>query len=333
MHRWRWPLLIACPTVWCGLELARGYLLTGFSMGLLGHTQVGWLPIIQIADAGGAYAVGFAIMFVAAGLASAGSELRISWRRAMVPLLAVGGMLLGLLVYGEWRLHQWASGSDTGNSACIGLIQGCRDTKFDASDDPRDTLAQYRELTQAAVAAHPELDLIVWPESMHTIPWIEAAANLSRPDDFPGDDRHFREWLAYSTDHCRYEAGWFARQFGKAAVVGCAALQMDATTTERFNRALWIDTEGNVAGSYDKMHPVMFGEYVPLGNVLPLALPTDTHGGRPDRGDPPAGGAGEWIGAGAEHLFREHGAAVDPAASADTRRGRSTPGRPADDFQ
>ncbi len=269
VHRWRWPLLLACPTVWCGLELVRGYLLTGFSMGLLGHTQVAWLRLIQIADVGGAYAVGFAIMFVAAGLAAAGMQARYSWRRALMRLLAIAGMFLSLLAYGQWRWNEWAPTSATGPTVRIGLIQGSRDTKFDASDDPRDTLAQYRELTQAALAARPDLDLIVWPESMHTVPWIDVAADLPRPDDFPGDERHFQEWLAYSTDHCRYEAGWFARQFGKPAVVGCAVLELDQAETNRFNRALSIDAVGNVQGSYDKMHPVMFGEYVPLGNVFP----------------------------------------------------------------
>src|SRR5690606_15763615 len=53
------PLVIAAPLVWTALELVRGHLLTGFSMGLLSHTQVCWPMVLQIADIGGAYAVSF----------------------------------------------------------------------------------------------------------------------------------------------------------------------------------------------------------------------------------------------------------------------------------
>src|SRR5687767_1358573 len=40
VHRLRIPIVVGAPIVWVGLELLRGYLLTGFSLGLLAHTQV-----------------------------------------------------------------------------------------------------------------------------------------------------------------------------------------------------------------------------------------------------------------------------------------------------
>ena len=45
------------------------YLVTGFSMGLLGHAVAGWIWLVQIADWGGAYVVSALLMLCSAALA------------------------------------------------------------------------------------------------------------------------------------------------------------------------------------------------------------------------------------------------------------------------
>ena len=68
VHRWGLSIVWAAPITWTGLELVRGHLLTGFSMSLLGHSQLPWLPLIQVADLTGAYGVSFLVMASAACL-------------------------------------------------------------------------------------------------------------------------------------------------------------------------------------------------------------------------------------------------------------------------
>ena len=63
-------LAFAAPLVWTGLELLRGYLFTGFSMGLLGHTQFEFPLLIQIASYTGAYGISFLMAFANAALAA-----------------------------------------------------------------------------------------------------------------------------------------------------------------------------------------------------------------------------------------------------------------------
>src|SRR5690606_34055938 len=90
VHQWKLSVVWSAPMVWTGLELLRGHLLSGFSMGLLGHTQVDWPAMTQIADLGGAYAVSFVVMVVAACLARlwpVGGERRAWW--PAIPLVAV----------------------------------------------------------------------------------------------------------------------------------------------------------------------------------------------------------------------------------------------------
>src|SRR5262245_36003552 len=48
------PLTLAAPVVWVGLEMLRGYLMTGFSWYYLAHTQHRWTELIQISDLVGA---------------------------------------------------------------------------------------------------------------------------------------------------------------------------------------------------------------------------------------------------------------------------------------
>ena len=69
VQRLKISVVIAAPVVWVGLELLRGHLLTGCSLGLIAHTQVAWPAVLQIADLAGAYAVSFVILLVAACVA------------------------------------------------------------------------------------------------------------------------------------------------------------------------------------------------------------------------------------------------------------------------
>src|SRR6267142_1518069 len=53
VHGLKASVVIAAPVVWVGLELLRGYLITGFSMGLLAHTQAEFPRLIQVSDLAG----------------------------------------------------------------------------------------------------------------------------------------------------------------------------------------------------------------------------------------------------------------------------------------
>ena len=62
--RLRLPLIVAVPIIWVGLEYLREYLLTGFPWYFVAHTQYRVLPLIQISDLGGSYAVSFVVLLV-----------------------------------------------------------------------------------------------------------------------------------------------------------------------------------------------------------------------------------------------------------------------------
>src|SRR5438046_2303865 len=67
-QRTQLPLLVTLPVVWTALEYCRAHFMTGFAWYFLGHTQHAFLPVIQVADVAGAYAVTFIVAAVNAWL-------------------------------------------------------------------------------------------------------------------------------------------------------------------------------------------------------------------------------------------------------------------------
>src|SRR5262249_28388270 len=61
--------LSSAPALWVAGEWIRGHLMGGFPWGLLGYSQHGVLPVIQIAELGGVYAVSFVVVAINAALA------------------------------------------------------------------------------------------------------------------------------------------------------------------------------------------------------------------------------------------------------------------------
>jgi apolipoprotein N-acyltransferase len=100
-------------------------------------------------------------------------------------------------------------------------------------------LDRYSELTEKATSLHP--DLIVWPEA-------------SSPGIWGEDDSVFQEIFALS------------KKTKIPLLIGTVARDND----EYFNSALLIRPSGEIAGRYDKLHLVPFGEYIPLKKILPF---------------------------------------------------------------
>lgn len=295
VHRLRLPLVVAAPAVWVGLECLRGWALTGFAFAMLGHTQVGWLPLIQISDLAGAYAVSFVVMLVTASLVEMmprswvggcsgndddekdrpqpnplprGEEAAVRWWPAIIAAL----LMAATLGYGYYRLAETPPGERSERAANIALVQGSIDTVFgDATLDER-TLKQYYELTGEALRQRP--DAIIWPES--TLPFynaeVDASGDIQSGRWLPTDQRKLDGLIRRMQRDFR---GW-AFALGKLPegrhvplILGGTTLRLGPHRPQRLNSALLIDERGQLADVYHKMHPVMFGEYAPGGRLIP----------------------------------------------------------------
>jgi apolipoprotein N-acyltransferase len=298
VHRLRWPLFLAAPIVWTGLEFLRANLISGFACGLLAHTQTAWPMVLQIADLGGAYLVSFVMLLVAAVVTQ---YLPAKWfahsqpsHRASGPIpVAIAFTLVILtLAYGWFRLHEQMPKSNK-QPLRVALIQGSLDTRFDQPHDERtrETFGQYDPLTRAAVSKEPQLDLVVWPESMFTIPECSSISEQQATDAAIASPQ--REMLATWQQPFDLTLQEVQKLLPRSAFLfGTTTLQFDLAKEQQwpaknYNAALLTLPGERVSSRYYKMHPVMFGEFIPLADLMPFLYSFTPMGGGMSIGDAP----------------------------------------------
>jgi apolipoprotein N-acyltransferase len=280
-RRTRLPLALTVPLVWTALEFLRAHFLGGFPWYFLGHSQHNCLPLIQVADLAGVYAITFLLAAVNAVLFEWLFALgwfrrcllltegrQTSWRLPAVSTAAAALLLGGTLAYGFWRLGQ----ENFSPGPRVALLQGnipqhIRNVSSNG-DDPNqpDAATQmfkhYEALTWLAKYQEPIPDLIVWPETCYPDDWYMFAPDVP-PEKEPVD---WKKWTAGSDEM----AHTVTRAWPTHLLLGLNTRVMGADgKVRRYNSSVLLRPDASFAGRYDKIHLVPFGEYVPLREWLP----------------------------------------------------------------
>jgi apolipoprotein N-acyltransferase len=234
---------LACaiaPFFWVTLEFARTHLpYIGFPWNLTGYAARGSLALLQVTPVTGIYGLSFLIAAYSSVIAYAILvRTQRTWKMALVVtitliVIAVGG---GYLVPTAAPHH------------IAHLVQ----TNFPQSEHyPPDWLQVHaRELDQlekiSVDAAIKNPDLIVWPEV---------------PAPFSMQDPAFAQ-----------RAQRIARESGNYVLVGIVDWKRNAQGVwEASNSSTLLDPTGRRIFTYDKIHLVPFGEYVPLRQWIKFA--------------------------------------------------------------
>ena len=246
MMLWRrGPARILALAIAFGLaEFARGHVLTGLPWNLIGYGLLADGPLMQLASVFGVYSLSLLAVVL---FASPAGALQPSGTRSRGTVV-LAGLSLALLgagyVWGDTRL---ATAADETTGVRLRIVQA----NVDQADKWRpensaEIFADYLDLTKTE--GLNGIDVVIWPET--ALPFLL--------EDSPDALVAIGEALPQDT----------------VLIVGAARMidrkEPDGREAghDAFNSLLVVDNAGKVLGSYNKIHLVPFGEYLPFQDFL-----------------------------------------------------------------
>lgn len=238
--------VLILPIFWVALEWVRAELPPlGCGWNLIAYSQTPCLPLIQASRIFGAYGISFLVVFFNAAVyfflrqfVEGDRKNRTNRIIPAVPIL-LGILLIGLFVlYGRHIL----SCPPDGPTIRASVIQGNIPQEDKWNPFLKDTMIDiHLKLTE--LASYENTDLVIWPEAA-----------------YPG-------YLLREAEGERILS--LARRLRLPVLVGTIHREGD----RYFNSAVLVSKEGSPSARYDKQNLVPYGEYVPLGSLLPFLKP------------------------------------------------------------
>jgi len=224
----------------------RGHLFTGFPWNSFGMALAEHLWLSQVASAIGLYGLGVVAVATAGAFATLGTGTT-AGGRWLAPVLSVA-VLAGLSGFGAWRLPMGQVAEVPGVKLRIMQPNVAQDAKFRPENS--DAIMR-RYLTLSDRATSPistgvsDITHLIWPESA-----------------FP--------FLLARTPAALAQIGALLPP-GTTLITGAARAepQLPGETGLRFFNSMQVVADnGVIIGTYDKVHLLPFGEYLPWGGLL-----------------------------------------------------------------
>src|SRR3984957_1028934 len=251
--------LLATPFFWVALELLSARL-TKVPWDLLGYSQVDNFVLSALAPWTGVYGVTFVL--VAGNALIAWGFLASTGKRRLL-LLVIGFLAVLVLQNGD----HFAPPSEASPAIAVLLQQNLnvnQDNRWPGADYEHH-VSEFAKLSTRTcgpfLAGMPDLnaypvtpdcpakpimpDVIIWPES--PAPFLDKDPRLLTP---------LRDLAVY---------------MHAPVIAGTTSLDAHGDRFDMYNSALFVRPDGTVAGRYDKIHLVPWGEYIPYKNFFSFA--------------------------------------------------------------
>jgi len=243
-RRFRVSLPFLAAAAWVGCEFGRATVLGGNPWAVLGYSQIGFLPIMQIADLAGVHGISFPLAAANSALADVCMARR-SVARFLPAACAASGVIAlvaGIVGYGSIRLAM--PGVALGTPTRVAIIQGNLDLGAQWRTEMYGlNLDAYLGLTTMAIReTRPKV--VFWPENALTF--------------FLADELIYREAI-----------GRVLAPFGAELVTGGPRLERPIKGGEPayFNTTFLVSSSGDVVAWQDKVKLLPFAEYFPLHSL------------------------------------------------------------------
>ncbi len=239
--RLRAPMWAVAGAFWLVAEWGRGFTDLGFPWGVLGYSQVPYLPALQIASVIGISGITFWLVAINGLLADAVYTGRGRVVKTVVAILLVGGSL----GFGTWRLMQ--PSDDPTIRVALAQPNVSNREKW-AEDNRQNIFDNLADLTRRGVDDGAEL--VVWPETAAPCyllkdvvwrPYVEELAAELRTPLFVGLPDYQIKFLEGGGKRVTYT-----------------------------NTGALFDANGELAGRMDKIQLVPFGERFPFSGKIPF---------------------------------------------------------------
>ena len=228
-------------------EFARGHVLTGLPWNLIGYGLLATLPLMQLASLFGVYALSLlaVVLFAspAAIFAPSGSSLGGGTRTVALAVLLVALLGLGFV----WGARRLAAAEVTSTGLRLRIVQANVDQAEKwRPENSVEIFNDYLDLTKSV--GLDSINIVIWPET--AVPFLLADA----PDALTAIGDALPEGTSLLV--------------GSARLVGDSDAPGERFADHIYNSLLVVDDQGRVIGSYDKIHLVPFGEYLPFQSFL-----------------------------------------------------------------
>lgn len=282
------PMWFAVPVLWTGLELIQGHLLSGFLLNQQAIIFYKAPVLLQLAEFGGSYAVSFIVMALSAlvyQIWKNGADDKNVFGTIFSFLLIVGLVSgAGIFLFNQTndQLSKDIRQSEidefallTGESEPVlnlAMIQGnipCQ-VEYDPATLDK-TFSLYCAKSFEALNSLPRPDIVVWPEGIFRYPRWEIGEKEPVPDStFEGTKEQFLEQVRLHADASQKHIGIWAKSFDACFITGVDRCILSGEDVLHYNSIVGVDSFGRDVGQYDKRHLVLFGEYIPFADQIPI---------------------------------------------------------------
>lgn len=226
--------VFAFPALWVAVEFLQPALFPYYQGVGQYRNRYTW----QLASVIGAMGVSYLVLLTNCAIADGILRWRERKPQAIPVLGAVGALFVANLAFGYARFHQVERDLAGAPTQRVAILQQHITMVTRLEQRGKEVLKSWMKLTEHVLDQHP--DLVAWPEGS----------------------------ISYNPNEPPVEAllGKLARENGFDLLVGGGthtADPDDPTRRANWNSAYLFTKDGNIAGRYDKMVPLPFGEYLP----------------------------------------------------------------------